>query len=219
MACLDQVAARIVASGALRVAVTGVDGAGKTRFAEGLAQALRQMGQAVLLAHVDDFHNPRAVRYSRGRMSPEGFYRDTTNLAGLRAALLDPLAPGGDRLVRSRIFDHARDCAVEEPPVAVVPGTILILEGIFLIRPDLAASFDLTLFLDAPFAQTFRRMAQRDGCDPNPMAAANARYRLGQEMWLAEMRPHFLADIVVDNSDYTDPRLTRNWPHDPPPAP
>jgi uridine kinase len=198
------------------VAVTGVDGAGKTHFADGLAQVLRQMGQAVLLAHVDDFHNPRAMRYSRGRRSPEGFYRDTTNLAGLRAAFLDPLAPGGDRLVHTRIFDHAQDCAVDEPPVAVASGTIMILEGIFLIRPDLATSFDLTLFLDAPFAQTFRRMAQRDGSDPDPMSPANARYRLGQEMWLAEMRPHNLADIVVDNSDYTSPRLMRDWPHKPP---
>jgi len=205
--CLSKIALHIVAVRALRVCITGVDAAGKTRFSSDLARELQLCGQKVLLAHGDDFHNPRNVRYGRGSSSAEGFYRDTTDIAGLRSALLTPLLDGGDRCVRTRIFDYRRDCFIDEPPVRVEAGTILILEGIFLIRPELAGCFDLTVFLEVPFAKTFHRMALRDGSDPDPFARTSERYRCGQEMWLAEMKPRDVADFVVENSDFDAPKL------------
>lgn len=44
------------------VAVDGVDGSGKTTFAEGLATAYTDRGRAVHVVHMDDFLNPRSVR-------------------------------------------------------------------------------------------------------------------------------------------------------------
>jgi uridine kinase len=204
---ITEVAKRILAAKAQRVGVTGPDGAGKTRFATDLAQALREAGLDVLLAHVDDFHNSRAVRYARGRQSAEGFYRDTTNVAALRGALLDPLAPGGDRRVRTRVFDHQSDTEIDAPEQDVPQGTILLLEGIFLIRPELEGCLEYVIYLDVPFVETFRRMARRDGADPDPFAASSERYRGGQEMWMAEVGPKARADLVIDNSDYLAPKL------------
>ena len=56
----------------VRVGVDGVDGAGKTTFADELARALRAEGRPVVRVSLDDFHNPRAVRYRLGRESPAG---------------------------------------------------------------------------------------------------------------------------------------------------
>ena len=204
---ITEVAKRTLAAKAQRVGVTGPDGAGKTRFAADLAQALREAGQDVLLAHVDNFHNSRAVRYARGRHSAEGFYRDTTNVAALRGALLDPLAPGGDRRVRTRVFDHLTDRQIDAPEQSVPQGTILLLEGIFLIRPELEGCLEYVIYLDVPFVETFRRMALRDGADPDPFAASSERYRGGQEMWMAEVGPKARADLVIDNSDHLAPKL------------
>ena len=75
-----------MASGLTMVAVDGVDGAGKTMFADALAQRLEADGVAVVRTGIDSFHNPRAVRYSRGKDSPEGFFRDSYNLEALREA-------------------------------------------------------------------------------------------------------------------------------------
>ncbi len=60
------------------VAVDGVDGAGKTTFADRLAPRL---DRPVVRASEDDFLNPAAIRHRRGRESPEGFFRDTYDLA------------------------------------------------------------------------------------------------------------------------------------------
>ena len=40
------------------------------------------------------------------------------------------------------------------------------------------------MFLDVPFDETFRRMAVRDGCPPDPADPANARYLEGQRLYL-----------------------------------
>ncbi|WP_432489161.1 nucleoside/nucleotide kinase family protein [Kineococcus sp. SYSU DK018] len=77
----------------VRVGVDGVDGAGKSCFAAELTTALRQRGRVVVHASIDGFHQPRALRHARGASDPEGFYRDSYDLAALQAELLEPLAP------------------------------------------------------------------------------------------------------------------------------
>ncbi len=56
-----------VPTGWVRVAIDGVDGAGKTTFADELAQALTAAGRVTIRATVDGFHHARAHRYRRGR--------------------------------------------------------------------------------------------------------------------------------------------------------
>lgn len=77
---LDAVAEAVPGPGvdaAVRVAVDGVDGAGKTVFADQLGDVLTALGRPVIRASVDDFHRPRAERYRRGRDSPIGFWLDS----------------------------------------------------------------------------------------------------------------------------------------------
>lgn len=58
----------------LRVAIDGIDGAGKTTLADELAEPIRGLGREVIRASVDSFHHPREIRYRRGRLSPEGYF-------------------------------------------------------------------------------------------------------------------------------------------------
>lgn len=74
---LYELAQRIVATSpdrTVRVAIDGVDGSGKTTFADELGSFIAAEGRSVIRASVDGFHNPKAVRYRLGRHSPEGFF-------------------------------------------------------------------------------------------------------------------------------------------------
>jgi uridine kinase len=51
-----------IASDVTRVAIDGVDGAGKTYFADELAEVLGASGRSVIRASVDGFDNPRSIR-------------------------------------------------------------------------------------------------------------------------------------------------------------
>src|SRR5690606_29224558 len=71
---IDTVARRIAETERphpVRVAIDGVDGAGKSTFADELAGPLQKLGRPVIRASADSFHNPREIRYRRGRHSPE----------------------------------------------------------------------------------------------------------------------------------------------------
>jgi uridine kinase len=77
----------------IRVAIDGIDAAGKTTLGDALAPLIRRRGRPVIRASVDGFHRPRADRYRRGAESPEGYLQDAFDYPALRAALLDPLDP------------------------------------------------------------------------------------------------------------------------------
>lgn len=196
-------------SGIFRVGIDGVDGAGKTTLGDRLAQVLEARGSRVIRAGIDGFHNPRAVRYARGKDSPEGFYRDTTNLAALKSELLDPLGPGGSGRFRRAMYDHRTDSALSLPQETAGRSAVLVFDGIFLHRPELRRIWDLSIFLEVPFAESYRRMASRDRSDPKPEALSNRRYFEGQKLYLTMCRPQKLADILVDYADPEAPRIVR----------
>ncbi len=182
------------------IAVDGVDGSGKTTFASRLACAIDGAGRPAIVVHEDDFLASRETRHSRGRDSPEGFFRDSYDVGALIRHVVDPLRPGGDRRVRRRTFDHRTDAPVDAPVEDVPVDAVVIVEGMFLHRDELMHRWDWSVFLDVPFTETARRMAQRDGTNPDPEHPTMRRYVEGQRIYLATCRPHERATVVVDNT-------------------
>ena len=199
------------AGGRVIVAVDGLDGAGKTVFADGLAEVFAETGDAVFRAGIDGFHRPRSERYLRGRRSPEGFYRDSFDYATFRRVLIDPFRDGaqtaGTTGFQLAAFDVVRDAPVESQWVTAPLDAVLVVDGVFLHRPELRDLWDWSIWLDVPFDVSYARMALRDGSDPDPDAPSNARYRQGQEIYLREARPQEAASVIVDNADLAHPRI------------
>lgn len=200
---LDLVAALVPPAGSadcVRVGVDGVDGAGKTCFADELAAALRRRGRPVVRVGLDDFHCVRALRYRRGRQSPSGFWHDSFDYRRLAAEVLTPLGPGGSRWYRPAGHDLATDRILTAPAVRAPAGAVLVLDGIFLHRDELAGAWDLSIFLDVGFEVTAARMALRDGTPEDPEHPDLVRYVQAQRRYLAGCRPDRRADLVIDNS-------------------
>jgi uridine kinase len=193
----------------VRVGVDGPDGSGKTMFANDLAAVLRARGRPVVRISLDDFHNVRAVRYRQDRESPEGFWRDSYNYGRFRADVLEPLGPNGSRRYRAVAHDLATDAILTPAPRLAPPGAVLVVDGLFLHRDELAAAWDLSVFLDVPFTVTAQRMALRDGTNPDPDHADIRRYVEGQRIYFAACDPHARATVLVDNTDFERPRIRR----------
>jgi uridine kinase len=197
----------------VRVAIDGVDGAGKTVLADELAPYVWARGRPFIRASVDSFHRPRADRYRRGRDSAEGFYRDSFDHETLCAVLLDPLGPEGNRRFRPAAFDWRADAPVDKPEREAPADAVLLFDGIFCQRPELVDRWELCIFLDVPFEETLRRMAVRDLGPGDSVAELErrfwARYGAGQRLYLDEARPRERAHVLVDNADPSRPRLVR----------
>lgn len=212
---VGQVARRISALRArecLRVGVDGPDGAGKTSFADDLSVALRGLGMPVVRISLDDFHNVRAVRYRQGRDSPDGFWEDSYDYSRFRRDVLVPFGPGGSRRYRPVAHDLTTDAMLEPEPRTAAPGTVLVVDGLFLHRDEMVQAWDLSVFLDVPFDVTARRMAARDGTNPDPEHPSMRRYVQAQRIYFRACSPHRRADVLIDNRDFRAPRILRTRP-------
>jgi len=191
---------------AVRVAVDGVDGVGKSTFARRLAAELETAGRPVVHVSADAFHHPRAVRHRRGRDSPEGFWLDSYDYPALIANVLVPFGPGGTRRYRTAVHDLETDEVLDLPWRTAPADAVLVVDGLFLHRDELAGFWDFSLFLSAPFEVTVPRMAARDGSHPDPAHPSQARYVQGQRRYFDACQPWTRASVVVDNSDVARPR-------------
>lgn len=197
----------------LRVAVDGRTACGKSTFARALSASMANRGRNVLCTTIDGFHNPKAVRYARGRLSADGYYRDARDLGAIRRELLDPLGPGGNLLVRTATFDLDADAPLATETMPVPSDSILIVDGTFLARLELSDAWDVHIFL-----HTSRETARARGVTRDRPASDTSgqietvydqRYLPAFELYLAEANPEVRANILVDLDDFAAPRIMR----------
>ena len=143
-----------------RVAIDGIDAAGKTTLADELAPLLEARDRLVIRASLDGFHRPRSERYRRGAESPEGYYEDAFNYQLLQTALLLPLGPGGNRRYRRAAFDYQQDVPVLAQDEEAPANAVLLLDGVFLLRPELAGLWEYRIFVKAAFEVALQRALQ-----------------------------------------------------------
>ncbi len=211
---LDQLADHIVAltlPHPTRIAIDGVDAAGKTTLANELVEPIEARGRQVLRASIDGFHRPRTERYQRGADSPAGYYLDSFDHAAIRAELIEPLGPQGNRVYRRAVFDFRADAPLDAPVSHAVADAILLFDGVFLLRPELNDGWDYRIFVHADFDVAVARAVPRDQAHGGAADALAARYWQryvpGQRIYLQTVRPQELADVVVENNDPANPRL------------
>jgi uridine kinase len=190
-----------------RVAIDGVDGAGKTHFADALAAELTGRGASVVRASADGFLSPPRTRHRRGRDSAEGFYRDSFDYGRMVRLLLDPLSPGGTREYIREVYDVRREREVRRLPELAAPDAILVLDGIFTHRNELIRFWDYSVWLEVPFSVSIPRGAGRGYGSPDPDSPKNRRYIEGQRLYMEECHPRERATIVIDNADLDHPMV------------
>jgi uridine kinase len=190
------------------VGIDGPDGAGKTTLAGRLTEALQVK---TLQACVDGFNRPRAQRYRRGELSPDGYYLDSFDYPALRNDCLLPFL-GGQSALRTSAFDHRGDIRANIT-VAVPTRAVLVVDGVFLLRPELRELWTLSVYLRVSAQETLRRAQRRDlelfGSAGEAQRRPLQRYLPGQALYRQTSDPEALAHILVDNEHADTPRIER----------
>jgi uridine kinase len=174
--------------GRVIVAVDGRRGAGSHRFADDLAAELERRPHAVFRASMADFHRPRALRHARGSDSAEGYYLDSFDYATLRRVLIEPFRIGRIGSFVPAAFDLGRDLAIEPKWMSGPDDAILVIDGVFLNRPELRGLWNYSVWVSSD------------------SASATGRQLGGEALYLAEAKPAETANAIVDNSDADHPR-------------
>ena len=195
------------------VGINGVDGSGKTTLSIYLAEALLAMGLSVCRVSVDDFLHPREHRYRRGRQSPEGYYEDSVDYEAMIEGTLKPAlnAEGGSMRCKTKHFDLVNDERLEVFE-DLAGDSCLLIEGVFLFRPEIVPFLHIKIFIHSDFDAVLRRVMTRDRAVFGDEVAVQSQYEKkyipGQRLYLSEIKPADISDIVIENSDYNQPTVS-----------
>ncbi|MFJ9343053.1 hypothetical protein ACIRP0_27730 [Streptomyces sp. NPDC101733] len=166
------------------VAIDGAGGSGKTTLAAALAGYL----DGAVIVHVDDFYRPMPDR-ERKRLDAEQGYRRYFDWERLRDQVLIPLRD--DRAARYQIYDWTTGQlgAWRE----VVPGTVVIVEGVYSARPELVPYFHFTAYVDTPRDTCLRRVRARGENSEEWIG----RWRAAEDHYLHTTWPQTRVELVV----------------------
>ena len=171
------------------IAVDGQGGAGKTTLVAGVAIKLAAAGLRVDVVHFDDFYLPSSQRpHGQSAEKPIGGDFDWRRL---RNDVLIPLRQA--RPANYARYDWNTDALEERHEIT--PGALVMVEGVFSSRQELADLYDLRIWVDCSREVRLRRGIARDGeayrdcweCDWMP----------SEDHYVAVHRPDKAADIVV----------------------
>ncbi len=190
------------------VGIDGPDAAGKTTFADRL---FVELGGDAVRASTDAFHNPVAVRRRRGELSPDGYYQDAFDYMAIVDELLEPFRAGRTRVATCR-YDYGKEAPIQVD-VAVPTRSVLVFDGVFLLREELRHYWTISVYLSVSPEESLRRGAARDadlfGSEADAKSRYAARYLPAQALYRGEVDPERLANVVVDNTEPADPILLR----------
>ncbi|HEY7377014.1 MAG TPA: AAA family ATPase [Polyangia bacterium] len=167
------------------VAVDGLDGSGKSRFAAALAAACAAGGVPATLVHVDDFRRDLDFSGLEAEAEAALYYERYYDLAALDARLAAFRDGGG----------------------------LAIVEGIFTLRVPAVGAGAAVIALTVSPEEARRRILERDRAkgrsDEEITRRIARRYFPARARYRAERDPEARADAVVDNEDWRAPRLVR----------
>lgn len=137
--------------------------------------------------------------------------RDAIDWRRLRRCALEPLRAGETATWHPFDFESGErsdgSYGIALHAEQRTPTPVILLEGAYSTRPELADVIDLSVFIDAPKEI---RHARLDARDPAPFLCAwHERWDAAESHYFTNVRPIESFDIVVDSVDETlrDQRL------------
>jgi uridine kinase len=197
----------------LLVGIDGRSAAGKTTLADELATALHQH-RPTLRSSIDDFHPPgHKYRSMRGGYTPESYFNEGYDYATFRQYVLDPFQPDGTRMWKPASWNSYHDCSTDALWAAASEDAVVLVDGIFLLHPQLNDAWDYLIWLDIDWDTMVERAAERDTTWVGSREAVIARYR---SFWIPTHQryeehsaPTQYVHCIIDNRDPAKPRILK----------
>jgi uridine kinase len=129
----------------------------------------------------------------------------------MKSRLLEPFATGAAFVLRT--YDIEREQAVEQELVVAGMAPVLVVDGVFLLRSEIRACWDLAVYLRVSRATSIERGVARDGARSGEVLLERRlyeqRYAPAQDLYHEEVSPEDRADVVIDYEDLGHPVVVR----------
>jgi uridine kinase len=169
------------------VAVDGRSGTGKSTLSAWIA---RQCGATLI--DQDDFYPGGEIDAWR-RLTPQQKADRVIDWRRVRAEVLLPLRSGMPASWHP--FDWETMEGLASEPITAQPSGIVILDGAYSSRPELADMIDLSILVTLPDAVRRERLEQREG--EEYMSEWHAIWDEAEEYYFNAVRPPETFDLVI----------------------
>lgn len=161
---------------------------------------------------MDDFKRPwsHAREHGYDRISGEGYYRNAYDFASARTLLLEPAGPQSSGRVVLCAHDPLTGEDHRDTVVSASEDAVLIVDSVFAFRTEYDTFWDFRIWVEVPADLSLRRGVSRDSELEGVEEATSLhrdRYHAAQKVYLSEVDPLSRADVIIDNSDFANPRL------------
>ena len=178
--------------------IDGLGGAGKSTISESVAQELENKGICPVLLHIDDFIHTKQIRYNDAYEQWQCYY-DLQWRYDHFIETLNKLRSAPQQSVQIELYDKDDDCYFSKEHT-VSGKTVVIVEGIFLQRKELAGQFDYMVYIDIPEQVRLERVLKRDtyiGNEQQIIDKYEIRYFPAERRYFSEYSPDKSADYVI----------------------
>jgi len=186
---------KLAGHGANRL-VIGLDGlsrSGKTTYVKSLLDWLDDHHQELFVFHLDDHIEPRSKRYNTGNEEWYEYYYNQWNVDYLRENLFGKAHSENE--IELPYYDPESDSQTLGR-VRISNQCVIIIEGVFLQRPEWRDNLDFVIYLDCPREIRFQREGESTRSNIDKF---RNRYWKAEDFYLESVRPQDLADIIVKN--------------------
>jgi uridine kinase len=151
--------ARARSGGSLIVALSGIDGSGKSYTANLLHRALERRGIRTALVRADDWLSPPRQRFGSARTGRH-FFENAMRFDAMFGQVVRPLRR--DRRIDVTLTLGGPSGFLRRQRYRFSDVDIVLLEGIFLLRRELLPNYDRTIWIDCTFRTALERALRRD---------------------------------------------------------
>ncbi|WP_438285466.1 uridine kinase family protein [Bacillus wiedmannii] len=171
------------------IGIDGCGGAGKST----LANKIKSDFSTVMVVHMNDFYLPSAKIVNEHPTNKSiGADFDWKRLL---QEVLDPISNGLEGHYKR--YDWEKDSLVGSH---IVPACgIVIIEGVYATRQELAGMYDLKIWVNCPRETRIKRGIARDGEAARDMWENN--WMVAEDMYVENHKPHEFVDFIIDGTN------------------
>jgi uridine kinase len=187
---------------ALLVGISGIDSSGKGFVTAKVAEVLRARSWHVAVVSADDWLNLPQVCIDPDNYA-EHFYEQAIRFEEMFESLILPLGKERNLTLTADVAD-AKATVYRNHTYEFDDIDIVLLEGIFIFKPEYRKHFDLRVWIDCSFECALERAIERgqEGLSPpETIKAFETIYFPAQRIHLARDKPRDAAHIMFANDN------------------
>ncbi|MDQ0272897.1 uridine kinase [Cytobacillus purgationiresistens] len=183
----------------LIVGIDGLSGAGKSTLVTQLERELKNKC-IVSVIHIDDHIVESSKRYHTGYDEWYEYYYLQWNIEMITNDLFKKIH-NRDKELTLPFYNKSTDTNTFKK-IKITPESIILIEGIFLLRKEWKKFYDYTLFLDCPREIRYERVLKRElvtGDSEERLNKYKKRYWLGEDYYLKTQHPRKEASKIYNS--------------------